>query len=91
MIGGIYFTLSPGELKISRLVVHPDYFGRGIVTSLLAEVKGKTGSHHRILVSTAEKNLPAIAVYHKFGYKMISRDVLPDGLVLVRLQKEIAK
>jgi ribosomal protein S18 acetylase RimI-like enzyme len=43
----------------------------------------------RIIVSTAENNLPAIALYQKQGYTIAERTILPDGLVLVDLQKQI--
>ncbi len=69
---------------IAALVVKPTSFRKGIATQLLEHVianeKDKT-----ILVSTAEDNIPAVALYQKFGFEIYTKLTLEDGLKIVEL------
>jgi ribosomal protein S18 acetylase RimI-like enzyme len=76
-------------LDIGRLIVHPSAFRRGIAGSLLNAVERSATERQRLTVSTAEKNYPAISLYQKHGYTIVKRNVLPDGLVLVRFVKQV--
>lgn len=86
--GAISFKRIGSLLDIHRLVVSPDYFRRGIASRLL-EFLEKMQDVSAIVVSTAEANLPAVALYRKHGYTMIEREEVEPGLWVVRFRKEL--
>lgn len=53
---------------INSLVVHPNFFRRGIASKLLDFLLKKFDSS-LYTVETGVKNIPAIALYSKFGFK----------------------
>lgn len=76
-------------IHIDRLVVHPDYFRRGVGRKLLQWVETAVlPLPLTITVSTAAKNLPAIQLYQSQGYTIVQSKTLPDGLELVLLSKK---
>jgi ribosomal protein S18 acetylase RimI-like enzyme len=74
-------------LEICRLVVHPRHMGRNYATRLLYHIEVAQPQAERIIVSTAENNHPALALYKKNGYKQSGKRVTSDGLELVMLEK----
>jgi GNAT superfamily N-acetyltransferase len=72
------------HLCIDSLVVHPQYFRRGLASrmlqSLLAQVAWETAD-----VETAAGNAPAIALYEKFGFYPSRRWTTGDGIAKVQL------
>ena len=53
---------------VSFLFVDPDYYRRGIATELLKKVILQIGA--AVWLNVAKNNLPARALYQKFGFKM---------------------
>ena len=70
---------------IGRMVVHPDFFRRGIGRALLQWLE--TAVTSTLYVSTAAKNQPAIRLYQSKGFAIYQHKTLPDGLELVQLRK----
>ena len=69
---------------IASMVVHPQYFRKGIASQLL---KSLLETHKKdLLVSTAKDNLPAVTLYQKHGFKQTHSELLPDGLELVKMK-----
>lgn len=89
LVGVVSFAVGPRERDIGRLVVHPDFFRRGIAGALLWAVESRAGVGQTLTVSTAEENIPAVRLYEKFGYELTERIRLPNGVVLVRLTKTL--
>jgi ribosomal protein S18 acetylase RimI-like enzyme len=84
--GVLSYEIQDNTLTITRLVVRPDFTGRGIGQALLKEVLQHSTVNH-FIVGTAEKNIPAIKLYEKYGFTILEKQTLPDGLVLVCLEK----
>ncbi|MCK2156319.1 GNAT family N-acetyltransferase [Exiguobacterium sp. 17-1] len=76
-------ALTIEQETITRLVVAPEHFRQGIAKQLLRHTLTK---HRLHFVSTAADNLPAIALYHQFGFRQIDQVSL-DAIVLVKLQR----
>ncbi|MEQ1724121.1 MAG: GNAT family N-acetyltransferase, partial [Pseudobdellovibrio sp.] len=57
-------------LRISRLVVSPEYFRRGIGKTLVQNVLDSETFGRQVIVSTGELNKPARLLYEKFGFKL---------------------
>jgi ribosomal protein S18 acetylase RimI-like enzyme len=87
LVGLISTRLAERELEICRLVVHPRHMGRNYATRLLYHIEVAQPQAKRIIVSTAENNDPALALYKKNGYKQSGKRVTSDGLELVMLEK----
>ncbi len=87
LVGMISTIQSNQVLEICRLVVHTQHMGKKYATKLLAYIEVAQPYPKRIVVSTAEKNLPALALYRKCGYKQFDSRVTSDGLTLVKLEK----
>jgi ribosomal protein S18 acetylase RimI-like enzyme len=72
------------HLSIDSLVVHPQYFRRGIASrilrALLEQVDWQTAD-----VETAAGNAPAIALYEKFGFYQSRLWTAEDGIEKVQL------
>ena len=89
ILGALSYIRTGDILEICRLIVSPNHFRRGIAGKLLRAAEEVEVDIKRIIVSTAENNLPAVTLYQKNGYHLAHRTVLPDGLALVQLKKEI--
>lgn len=76
-----------GAHSISSLVVHPCWQRQGVAGRLMAAVTAEYGSAP-MTVQTAEKNLPALALYAKYGFVEFKRWCVGDEkLELVRLRR----
>lgn len=86
VVAVLSYSVEDKTLTIARLVVHPEFSRRGIGQALLEEVLKHPIVKH-FVVGTAQKNIPAIKLYEKHGFTITQQQTLPDGLVLVRLEK----
>ncbi|WP_164491749.1 GNAT family N-acetyltransferase [Staphylospora marina] len=84
--GVISYERNGSVLTITRLAVHPDFFRRGVASSLLEEVLGHPGIT-RFEVSTGMKNGPAIRCYRKYGFRT-KKIWGKDGILLIGLERE---
>jgi len=87
LVGVISFDCQHKVVEICRLVVDPTFARRGIGRQLLRAVEEYAVGWRVITVSTAERNLPALNLYEKHGYRIQQRRQLTDGLRLVGLEK----
>ncbi|UFT98209.1 GNAT family N-acetyltransferase [Radiobacillus kanasensis] len=67
------------EVSICRVVVHPDHFRKGIGRGLVQHVVEKYPTM-RITVQTGSKNVPAIQLYEKLGFKKDEEFEVEKGL-----------
>jgi ribosomal protein S18 acetylase RimI-like enzyme len=86
IVGVLSYAIENDTLTIARLVAHPHFARRGIGQALLEEILKHPTIRH-FVVGTAQKNIPAIKLYEKHGFAITQQQTLPDGLVLVRLEK----
>ncbi|SDT49524.1 Acetyltransferase (GNAT) domain-containing protein [Paenibacillaceae bacterium GAS479] len=77
---------STGELTIDRLVVHPDFFRKGIGQFLLRQT---LALHPNVdwLVSTGALNTPAIKLYLSMGFTETGRKEVAPGLELASFRR----
>lgn len=89
LTGAIAVEEGKNEVFISRLIVHPFYFRRGIGKALVQYVLENYDNIDTIKVSTGSGNMPALGLYRKLGFvKAEEREVAPE-FSLVYLEKDM--
>lgn len=87
LVGMLSYALLGDTLDIGRLVVHPDYFRRGIARALVQHLERRFSNVERIVVSTGAENTPACAFYDSLGYTHIGNIILPEGVHIAQYEK----
>lgn len=61
-------------IYINELMVHSEFRGRGIADKILRDFLEKTAyDYSYAVIRVWEKNVPALSLYKKFGFKQIAR------------------
>ncbi|NHN35354.1 GNAT family N-acetyltransferase [Paenibacillus agricola] len=89
LTGAISIKQAPKELTICRMMVHPEYFRRGIASRLLTFIEGLVFPGTPIKVSTGTNNEPAFRLYRKFGYEPFQVLEISPGITLTVFYKRI--
>jgi ribosomal protein S18 acetylase RimI-like enzyme len=90
LVGAVSWTRLPnGALDICRLVVHPDAHRRGIATALL-DALDSIESADLTIVSTGTANLPALALYHRRGFKPAGERQIAPCVTVTLLERKNA-
>ena len=74
LVGVLGYSRHGAQVDVSRLVVHPDHFRKGIGTLLLRELHAREPDARRIEVNTSTGNTPATGLYLREGYVIVDRD-----------------
>lgn len=89
LLAVLSYSIDDKTLDIGRLVVHPDYFRRGIGKALVQYVEAIEGIS-RIIVSTGTGNTPAQTLYERMGFQTTGQVKLTDDVSLSQYEKHIA-
>jgi ribosomal protein S18 acetylase RimI-like enzyme len=87
LAGFVSYEIIGNTLDIGRLVVHPDYFRRGIGQALIAALDGFAP---KLIVSTGAANQPARKLYENLGFSLLEEISLPVGVKIARYEKVLA-
>ncbi|MCX4821615.1 GNAT family N-acetyltransferase [Streptomyces sp. NBC_01142] len=79
--------LHDGTLDICRLVVYPRAHRRGIATALLNSLDVMEPADVT-LVSTGTANQPALALYQRRGFTLISKRQIAPGVTVTLLERK---
>lgn len=85
LAGILSYQLQEQLLDICRLAVHPDYFRKGIAGALLEQAL-LSPDYHKAIVSTGQKNLPAVLLYQKHGFQKIRDVEVITGIYLTEFE-----
>ena len=86
IIGSVRGHIKDGTLYIGKLIVHPDYQGKGIGTKLLAEIEA-VYPKARYELFTSDKSLKNLSLYQKNGYKVFMERQITSDLKFIYLEK----
>ena len=86
IIGSVRAREQNGTAYIGKLMVHPDFRGRGYGTQLLAEIEGRF-PHKRRELFTSTRSRDNIRMYQKAGYTIFACKPVNDELQFVYLEK----
>lgn len=73
---------SPGSLTLTRMMVYPDHFRKGIADSLMKHILNEYRHIPLFMVSTGTLNTPAVALYRKHGFRPVSAAEVAPGVEL---------
>ncbi|MCK0191067.1 GNAT family N-acetyltransferase [Arenibacter sp. F20364] len=86
----VEIDLLENTLDICSLVVHPKYFRQGIAQKLLLFLENYDDSE-TLIVETGWANVPAIALYKKFGFHETSQYTNTGGIKKIGFSKSKLK
>ena len=76
----------PDSMLIQSLVVHPDFFRRGIARKLIEFILQKFDSN-QFTVETGKDNDPARKLYESFGFQLVKTYIAEENITKVRYEK----
>lgn len=82
LAGFISYELTDDGVDICRMVVHPNFFRRGIAKQLLSFLLDGVAAHKKVTVSTGDKNEPAKSLYRGFGFSEVDQIEVAPGVQL---------
>lgn len=88
LAGALSYTIDGHELSICRMIVHPNYFRKGIAQKLLHAVEKRNGDISIFKVATGKENLPARALYLKNGFHHLEDIEIVPGFFISSFIKE---
>lgn len=87
LVGVIAYEIDQNSLIISRVMVSPTHFRKGVASSLIDYVLQLEPEMKFYFVTTGSNNYPAIQLYKKYGFKEISKFRVV-GITLTKLMKK---
>lgn len=72
LMGAIAVEKEDTQVTISRMMVHPAHFRKGIAASLIRYILDTYSNASLFIVSTGTKNTPAVSLYKKFGFTPVN-------------------
>ncbi len=87
IIGSVRGSLGSGACSIGRLIVHPDYQGRGIGTALMESMEMAFPGAKRFELFTGTKSIDNIRLYQKLGYEGYREEDLSSRVRLIFMEK----
>ena len=84
LAGVLGYRRDADTVDIDRLAVDPTFFRRGLATRLLRELFARERGATRFTVLTRLGNEPAVGLYERFGFRVVSgAEPAPDPMVEV--------
>jgi ribosomal protein S18 acetylase RimI-like enzyme len=88
IVGSVRASLDSGTCLIGRLIVAPDYQGKGIGTRLMRSAERAFSHAARFELFTGSKSSANIRLYQKLGYRVFREQDLSPQIRLVFMEKQ---
>jgi len=86
IVGSVKARLNENACFIGRLIVSPEYQGRGIGRQLMAEIERRFPGVEKYKLGTGKKSAKNIRFYQALGYT-ITGETEDNGVILVLMEK----
>lgn len=86
IVGSVRAYAKNGTCYVGRLIVHPDYMGRGIGTQLMHKIEAQFNQVERFELFTGHQSAGPLHIYTKMGYQEFKRQPM-ETHTLVFLEK----
>ena len=73
IVGSVRAYAENGTCYIGRLIVHPDYMGRGTGTKLMHQIEDEFKDVERFELFTGHRTAGALHIYAKMGYRQFKQ------------------
>lgn len=87
IIGSVRALFDSGTCKIGRLIVHPDYQGKGFGSLLMKNIETSFPNAKRFELFTGTKSVDNIRLYQKLGYRVYNQQDLSQKVRIVFMEK----
>ena len=84
-IGAIFLEMTATSVLISKLIVLPNFFRRGVARTLISHCL-KLYPDTDFEVGTGSGNFPALELYRSFGFRIFEEALLEENIRICRLQ-----
>lgn len=88
IIGAIRGNMDNENCHLNKLVVLPEYQGRGFGKLLLLEIEKYFPKAAKFVLETGSRSINNIELYKKYGYEIIDRRTIHNGIEAVIMEKE---
>jgi len=88
LFGAISYTKQADEIDICRLVVHPKAFRQGVGRALLEHLLATENDATRFIVSTGQKNTPAVKLYEQYGFTETDTTEISSGVYVAHFERK---
>jgi ribosomal protein S18 acetylase RimI-like enzyme len=90
IVGAVSIEKLDDSILISKLVVDPTFFRRGVAKALIAHCLQSYPKQH-FQVGTGADNQPALRLYQSLGFKIFATEAIEHNLNIIRLRREWAE
>ncbi len=87
IIGSVRALLDSDTCMIGRLIVHPEYQGKGIGSLLITNIEKEFSNAKRFELFTGTKSVDNIRLYQKLGYAEYRQQDLSPKVRIVFMEK----
>lgn len=77
----------PNTATVCRVMVHPDYFRRGLAVALLSAAMAEYAPESAWEVTAEVRNEPAVSLYEKLGFLPMETFIPAPGIMMLRMRK----
>ncbi|HAQ08811.1 MAG TPA: GNAT family N-acetyltransferase [Bacillus bacterium] len=89
LAGAVSYKMKEGTIDIHRVMVHPDFFRKGIAVKLLGQIEQKEEGAAALRVSTGAANIPAVRLYEKLSFERQEDSIVSGGLRIANFYKQV--
>ncbi|SNR61633.1 Acetyltransferase (GNAT) family protein [Methylobacillus rhizosphaerae] len=87
VVGSVRALFQDGKCEIGRLIVAPEFQGRGIGSALLQAIEARFPQAHSFELFTGASSEGNIRLYRRHGYEIFATKVLSPTITLVLMSK----
>ncbi len=89
IVGSVRGYQSRETCWVGRLMVHPDFQGRGLGTALMRQMERSFPEARRAELFTGHRSEKNLRLYERLGYAIFRQEPVTEKLIFVFMQKDL--